>query len=177
MDICIANKTEYRKVVDFYHRLITEMQPYPCHPTWIIGIYPGDEYLKQLTESGQVFLGLENDRIVAAMVLNNLPNNGYDTVHWQVAAPDDKVTILHLLGVLPQCWGKGFGKNLLDYAERFLKAKGQKALRLDVMEENLPARQLYRQNGFTEIETIRMYYESTGWSGFTMYEKNLAVQD
>ena len=173
MDICIANKNEYQRVVDFYHRLITEMQPYSYHPTWIIGTYLSDEYLKQLTENGQVFLGLESDRIVAAMVLNNLPNEGYETVHWQVPATDDKATILHLLGVLPACWGKGFGKRLLDYAECFLKAKGQKALRLDVMEENLPARQLYRQNGFTEIETIRMYYESTGWSGFTMYEKDL----
>ena len=173
MKIFIAKETEYEMVQTFYHELITKMQPYPYHPTWIIGTYPSDEYLKQLTKNGQVFLGIKDDRIVAAMVLNNLPNEGYETVHWQVPATDDKATILHLLGVLPACWGKGFGKKLLDYAERFLKAKGQKALRLDVMEENLPARQLYKQNGFAEIETIRMFYESTGWSGFTMYEKDL----
>ena len=173
MDICIAKETEYQRVIDFYHELITKMQPYPYHPTWIIGTYPEDDYLKQLTANGQVFWGLEDHRIAASMVLNQLPNEGYKTVPWQVSAADEDVTILHLLGVLPEYWGRGFGKELLDYAERFLRAKGQKALRLDVMEENLPARRLYEQNGFREIETIRMFYESTGWSGFTMYEKDL----
>ena len=173
MKIFIAKETEYKTVQTFYHELISKMQPYPYHPTWIIGTYPSDDYLKQLTENGQTFLGIKDDRIVAAMVLNNLPNDGYETVSWRVSAEDADATILHLLGVLPEYWGRGFGKTLLDYAEHLLKAKGQKALRLDVMEENLPARRLYEQNGFQEIETIKMYYESTGWSGFTMYEKDL----
>ena len=173
MRIIAAKENEYPQVIDFYHRLITEMQPYPHHPTWIIGTYPRDDYLRQLTESGQVFLGLENGHIVAAMVLNNQPNEGYETVPWQVSAEAAEATIVHLLGVLPECWGRGHGKALLDYAEDLLRAKGQKALRLDVMEENLPARRLYEQNGFREIVTIRMFYESTGWSGFTMYEKDI----
>ena len=173
MTIVTAKETEYPQVTGFYHELITEMQPYPYHPTWIIGVYPEDDYLKQLTENGQVFLGIEDGRIAAAMVLNHLPNAGYETVPWQVSAENTEVTILHLLGVLPAYWGRGFGKALLDYAERLLRAEGQKALRLDVMESNLPARQLYARNGFREIETIRMFYESTGWSGFTMYEKDL----
>ena len=173
MKIFTAKENEYNKVIAFYHELITKMQPYPRHPTWIIGTYPDDAYLKQLTEAGQVFLGVDTDRVVAAMVLNNAPNEGYGAVPWQVSASDDEATILHLLGVLPEYWGKGFGSELLRYAENFLRATGQKALRLDVMEENLPARKLYEQNGFMEINTIRMYYESTGWSGFTMYEKDL----
>lgn len=173
MKIVIAKETEYEKVQAFYHELIVKMQPYPCHPTWIIGTYPSDEYLKQLTVNGQVFLGMEHERIVAAMVLNHHPNEDYETVFWQVDASDAEVTILHLLAVLPEYWGRGFGKELLCFADQFLRAKGQKALRLDVMEENLPARRLYAQNGFKEIETIKMYYESTGWSGFAMYEKDL----
>ena len=173
MKIFTAKEYEYKKVIDFYHDLITEMQVYPHHPTWIIGTYPDDDYLKQLTVNGQVYLGLENDRTVAAMVLNNLPNDGYGTVSWQVPASDAEATIIHLLGVLPEYWGKGFGTELLCFAEHLVRAKDQKALRLDVMEENLPARRLYEQNGFKEIDTIKMYYDSTGWAGFTMYEKDL----
>ena len=173
MRIFAAKETEYQKVQAFYHELILKIQAYPYHPTWIIGTYPDNNYLKQLTANGQVFLGIEDDRAVAAMVLNSSPNDGYEAVSWQVPASNADATILHLLGVLPEYWGRGFGKELLDFAEHLSKANGQKALRLDVMEENLPARRLYEQAGFKEIETIKMYYESTGWSGFTMYEKDL----
>ena len=173
MKIIAAKENEYEKVIIFYHELISKIQAYPYHPTWIIGTYPDDDYLKQLTVNGQVFLEIENGRTVAAMVLNNHPNDGYDAVSWQVPASNADALIIHLLGVLPEYWGKGLGKELLDFADQFSRAKGQKALRLDVMEENLPARRLYEQNGFKEIETIKMYYESTGWSGFTMYEKDL----
>lgn len=173
MKISAAKASESQTVIDFYHKLITEMKTYPHHPTWIIGIYPSDDYLKRLTVNGQVFLGKENDRVVAAMVLNNCPNEGYESVSWRVCTSNDKATVIHLLGVLPEYWGKGFGTELLMFAENLLRKNGQEALRLDVMEENIPAKKLYAENGFTEIETVRMFYESTGWTCFTMYEKDL----
>ena len=123
MKIFIAKETEYEMVQTFYHELISKIQKYPYHPTWIIGIYPDDDYLKQLTMNGQVFLGIDHNRVIAAMVLNNHPNDGYETVSWQVPASNADATILHLLGVLPEYWGNGLGGELLDFAEHLLKAK------------------------------------------------------
>ena len=60
MNIRQAKETEYKEVIAFYHDLITKIQPYPCHPTWIIGVYPSDDYLKELILNGQVFIGLED---------------------------------------------------------------------------------------------------------------------
>lgn len=173
MKISQAKATEYGIVQEFYHELIPQMQAYPYYPTWIVGVYPDDDYLKTLTENGQVFLGLENGRAIGVVVLNHQPNEGYEDVPWQVSAGDDEVVILHLLGVLPEYWGKGFSDELLDFAAELSRSQGQKAIRLDVMEANLPAKKLYERNGYREIETIEMYYESTGRTGFTMYEKDL----
>lgn len=173
MEIVIAEKTEHERVQAFYRTLIEKVQSYPYRPAWIVGVYPDDAYLKQLTQDGQVFTAVEDGGIIGAMALNDRPNDGYGKVAWRVPAPDGEAAILHLLCVLPEYWGKGIGKALLDFASQYAKANGFKALRLDTMEGNLPAKRLYAKNGFSEIETVKLYYESTGLSGFTMYEKDL----
>lgn len=49
----------------------------------------------------------------------------------------------------------------------------QKALRLDLLGENIAAERLYTKYGFEFVETKTMYYEDTDWTGFRLYEHNL----
>ena len=50
------------------------------------------------------------------------------------------------------------------------RGRGWKALRLDVLEDNVPAQRLYRRAGFVYIETKQIWYESTGLANFLLYE-------
>lgn len=50
------------------------------------------------------------------------------------------------------------------------KEAKMQAIRLDVLEGNLPAESVYVKAGFSYVDTIRMYYEDTGWTNFKVYE-------
>ena len=45
-----------------------------------------------------------------------------------------------------------------------------KVIRLDVLEGNIPAQKVYERLGFNYINTIQMYYEDTGLTGYMLYE-------
>ena len=56
------------------------------------------------------------------------------------------------LYVLPESWGKGVGKALLESALNDMHHKGFENIYLWVLEENLRAQQFYRKNGFSKSE-------------------------
>ena len=45
-----------------------------------------------------------------------------------------------------------------------------KAVRLDVLEGNVPAERLYSGLGFSCVGMVPMFYEDTGWKNFKAYE-------
>jgi len=56
------------------------------------------------------------------------------------------------------------------------KERGIKAIRLDVLEGNLPAEKTYTSVGFSFVETLQMFYEDTGWTNFKLYEYDLSEE-
>jgi hypothetical protein len=45
-----------------------------------------------------------------------------------------------------------------------------KTIRLDVLDGNIPAENLYLGMGFQYLNKVQMYYEDTGWTAFRLYE-------
>ena len=45
-----------------------------------------------------------------------------------------------------------------------------KAIRLDIIEGNLPAEKAYTKFGFSYRETVKMFYDDTGWMDFKLFE-------
>ena len=165
-----AEMHEFQVVRSFYHSLIDAMEGARYSPGWIKGIYPEDEYLKSLIEHGQLYIGVIDDLIVSAMAVNHNSNDGYNGISWQVEANADEVTVIHILCVHPNFSGRGFAKEMLAFVFSLARENAQKAVRLDVLEGNLPAEKLYEKAGFKYIDTSVMYYEDTGWTNYKLYE-------
>ena len=165
-----AQECEFKFVRAFYHSLIDAMEGAEYFPGWIKGIYPEDGYLKSSIEQGQLFIGIIDKRIVSAMVINHCSNEGYRGVSWQIKAREDEVSVIHILCVHPDFSGRGFAKKMLSYAFTLARENAQKALRLDVLEGNIPAEKLYQSMGFKYIDTVLMYYEDTGRTNYKLYE-------
>ena len=53
---------------------------------------------------------------------------------------------------------KGYAKELLTYSEKHLKTLGVEKIFLEVRASNTPARNLYSQNGYSEISIRKKYY-------------------
>lgn len=74
------------------------------------------------------------------------------------------------LGVLPQFQRKGLGKKLLFACEGVMQTK---IARLSVRESNTSAINLYKSNGYKQVDTWKEYY--SGKEDALILEKNLTV--
>lgn len=172
IDIRIAEKNEFKKVLDFYYSVIDSLGENNL-PKWKKNLYPSNNYLLSAIKNNQLYVGEIDEKVVCAMVLNHEGCNGYDSVKWNVDAKDCDVLIIHVLGVHPCCKGKGYGKALIKKAVEIAKEKRCKAVRLDVLSNNLPAVHMYESCGFCRIDNVKLFYDDIGLADFYMYEYNV----
>ncbi|MGX8834069.1 GNAT family N-acetyltransferase [Amedibacillus sp. YH-ame6] len=165
-----AIPSELNKVRKFYHSLIDEMQTSRYSPGWKKDIYPDFLLLKNSIENRELYIGELDDDIVSVMIINQEANEGYQTIQWTSNIESKEVYVIHALGVHPKQSGKGFAKAMIEEVLSIGKCNGIKAIRLDVLQGNIPAEKLYVSIGFKYIDMIEMYYEDTGWTNYKLYE-------
>lgn len=165
-----CNLQTYSKVRLFYHSLIDEMKDSEFNIGWQKDIYPSPEFLQESIEQGNLYIGFEQNQIVAAMILNHECNDSYEKFQWPTKADKEEVMVIHALGVHPDYSGKGYAKQLVAFAIKAASENRQKVIRLDVLEGNIPAEKLYKNMGFAYLHTLPMYYEDTGWTNYELYE-------
>jgi len=170
MTIIKAVPDQYEDVRSFYHSLIDAMEGSVVYVGWQKDIYPAPEFLEGSISRGELYIVLEADQIVGAMVCNHDSNESYPGSVWQIEAKGDEVLLIHALGVHPDHARKGYAKAMVRKAIELARETGMKAIRLDVLENNYPAENLYIGFGFQYRDTLKMYYEDTGWTNFKLFE-------
>lgn len=170
MNIIIANINQYETVRSFYHSLIDGMKDSQFNIGWQKDVYPSPGFLKESISNKELYIGVENDRIFSAMVINHNCNEGYYKFDWQIDAKENEIMVIHALGVHPSFSGKGYAKEMVKKAIDVAKNHNQKVIRLDVLKGNVPAGKLYSSMGFCYMHTLQMYYEDTGWTDYELYE-------
>lgn len=173
MRIRIARTEEYCLVRDFYYELIDHIEELEYRPGWMKGIYPEDCYLEESISRGELFIGLQGDKIVSAMIVNTEGNESYASGKWLTDCASGEYMVIHALGVIPSYTRKGYAKEMVLYAIRYARETEMKSIRLDVLSGNVSAEKLYVSVGFEETDRIQMYYEDTGWTEFILYEYEL----
>ena len=108
--------------------------------------------------------------LVAGMILTRGTDKTYSGAPWRVDAPDEKTAVIHTLGVSPALAGRGLALEMIRSAVDLARERGWRALRLDVLDANKPAHQLYLRAGFQYICTKKIFYESVGLADFLLYE-------
>ena len=78
--------------------------------------------------------------------------------------------MIHALGILPSERGKGYARQMVEFAIDHAREENQKVIRLDVLKGNKGAKRLYSGMGFRYLHTLPMFYEDTGWTDFELYE-------
>ena len=85
----------------------------------------------------------------------------------------DESAHLDLLGVIPECRGRGLGRHIVEWLERPAIAAGIAAVSLEVRLTNDGAQACYRRLGYREIEQIPGYYQ--GLEAAVRMRRSLAV--
>lgn len=171
MQIAKAEPAAFEAVRDFYGSLIDERRQAGHTITWVKGVYPADGFLRESLERGELYTGLEQGEIAAAMVLNCRTNEGYGEAPWRVEAGENQALVIHALVVHPRFGGRGLGKEMVEEAISLARSWGMKAVRLDVLERNVQARAIYTSCGFEHVTWVKLYYENTGLAEFELMER------
>ncbi|MDA8226427.1 MAG: GNAT family N-acetyltransferase [Desulfitobacterium hafniense] len=95
-----------------------------------------DDYIF-LIDKGNVFLGEYEGQLVGILVLKN----------------SEKYIFLDNVAVEPSYQGKGFGKKLLLFAEKYAKEKDIKEIRLYTNAKMFENIAIYKKMGFSEFES------------------------
>ena len=130
MKIIQAIAGDFETVRQITQETIRAVYPryYPAGAVDFFCRHHSDESIRADIASGKVYLLFEEGKAVGTVTVSG---NG-----------------INRLFVLPKCQHRGYGRELLDFAEQEILAQYD-TVRIDA---SLPAKQIYRKRGYREIE-------------------------
>lgn len=172
-DLQLLPADDLEIVREKYIEVINNTPGINMHARWTYGKHPDDELLRSYIENGEMYMLMDGDKVAGMVALVLHQEKDYEDVKWAEDLANDQVAVIHLLAVCPEYRGKNLGSRILDKAIDLAIQNGRKALRLDTLKSNLPARHMYEKAGFSFRGVQNLYEESLGWADFYYYEKDL----
>lgn len=161
---------DFEVIKEFYMNIIDNTENMERHARWIKGLHPTDEGIKGYIEGNEMYLFMDGDKIAGAMAVTMEQGEAYHNILWSIKAEDNEVAVIHILGVNPEYQRKGIGRQMIDESIQLAKDNCKKAVRLDALASNTPARHMYEARGFEYKGKLNLYAENTGWTDFCFYE-------
>ena len=108
----------------FYSMMCEELGKKEFLPEGNKGGFPSQEMIITAIKNNQLYVGEEDDIIMAAYIMNNEANPVYDTVNWHTDASKNEASVLHALRVHPLYNGKGYASRLVEHSIEVARKKG-----------------------------------------------------
>ncbi|SMC18723.1 Acetyltransferase (GNAT) family protein [Clostridium acidisoli DSM 12555] len=129
-------------------------------------IYPTKEILKEDILKGEMFLGVVDNKMACAFVLNSDYDEEYINGNWKYR--NESFSIVHRLCVNPDFQNQGIGTQSMILIEKMLRKDGIESIRLDAFSLNPAALRLYEKIGYVRVG------EANWRKGlFYLYEKKI----
>lgn len=146
MEFRLAEMNELEQIKSMYRDIILQMnqngveiwdEVYPC------------EFFKEDIQQKRLFVLVQEQHILSAFALCDT-NAGETFVRWK--DPEAKAFYIDRFGVNVHDMRKGFAGMMLSHAVKLAKENNIRYLRLFVVDQNIPAIQLYEKNGWQRVE-------------------------
>ncbi|MBQ4570018.1 MAG: GNAT family N-acetyltransferase [Ruminococcus sp.] len=111
--------------------------------------YPNKEVLSEDIRKGELIVGVRDDEILTAFVMNEFADDDYYKAAWQY--PEESWCVVHRLCVSPLYHRQGLATSVMEYVENTARAQGYGAIHLDTFSGNPKALNLYHKLGFTDV--------------------------
>lgn len=184
--VIIEGRTEYGKMQirkcreadvaatgAFYDDVVLWLDQHINYPKWMYKIYPSESWVKQMTEAGEQYICVDGKKIVGAFVLNADPQGNYRKGNWSQELPDGAYMVLHALAISPEMQGHELGAEVVRFCTEKAKADGYRAIRLDIVPGNIPAKKLYEKTGFRYVVDADLERGIPHIPTFSLFELNL----
>lgn len=137
-------------VAEIYHHIHIQERLNNICVGWIPDVYPTRATAEKALERGGLFVYQENDKILAAAIINREQVAVYADCDWNYEASADEIMVIHTLVVEPAAGKKGIGKQFIAFYEAYARKEKCKVLRLDTNAKNAVARRFYANLGYRE---------------------------
>lgn len=126
--------------------------------------YPTKNVIEQDILKGQMYIGIENGKIVSVAVINNDFDEQYINGNWLY----DNFVVIHRVCVNPIYQNQKIGQRTMSLIEDLLKNKGIESIRLDAYSKNPHSLHMYEKIGYKKTG-------ETNWRKglFYLYEKKI----
>ena len=174
MQLTLAD--DFDLVREKYIEVIKHTKDMNIHARWIYGKHPTDAMIQSYMDRQEMYLYMDGKNIAAMAAITMYQGEDYHEMIWGLNLKDDEVASLHIFAVASEYQGKGISKKMMEDIISMVKKNGKKAIRLDALESNIPARHLYEKLGFEYRGKQNLFAENTGWTNFLYYELLLSKE-
>lgn len=134
-------------------------------------LYPSKEVLQKDIELQQIWKLEVEDKIIGIIVLTTIEDEEYKDVKW--LTKNHQNLYIHRLAVSPQFQGKGYAQKLISFAENYAITNKFTSIRLDTFSQNKRNQKFYKQQNYTQLESI--YFPNQSEFPFYCFEKIVNV--
>ena len=150
MTIRHANKTDLGNIMLMYKSCVKGMLANDIDQ-WD-DTYPNSEIISQDLNVGTYYVAEVNEEIIGGINIDQKQDKTYLEIDWEDTS--DSFLVVHRLGVKEEFWNKKIGKHLMLFAEKLVKEKSLKSIRLDTYSGNPKAMEFYRRLGYSKLGAI-----------------------
>lgn len=161
-----AQPEDFNSVCTLYQKIIASLESRTNFPLWTWGVHPSQQSLKEALDNREIWLFEQNGQLCGSAFVNRVLE-GEEQVSWQ----GNDAWCIHLFGIDPVLGGKGLSDRFLQGLLAILKEKRADSIRLNLIEGNDPARNLYTRNGFEHRGHYSVWLDDEGFLPFEMMEK------
>lgn len=143
-----AVQADIAAIAATYNELLVYEKQNGSNSNWKLGIYPTIAVPESKVPTETMYVLEENGSICASMVLNHNQPEEYADVAWKYPGEGTAVLVIHTLCIPPQKAGRGYGRQMVQYAKNYASELCCSTIRIDTYAYNEPAKTLYQKNGF-----------------------------
>lgn len=128
--------------------------------------YPNAAAFEKDVQRDELYVLILDGRLSGTIVLSTLMDEEYKPIQW--STPNGNNIYVHRLSVHPSLQGKGYARQLMNFAEKHAKNKGYDAVRLDTFSQNKRNQKFYETRGYQKLTDI--YFPKQSEHPFHCYE-------
>lgn len=170
MELKQANAAQYEEILDLYEQVIQRLGEDGIEIYWDLDSYPSRAYFAEAIATGHLYVAEQDGRILGAAVLDGRERPEYAQVPWGIETKAKEALVMHVLGVLPECRGRGVATFMLRDMQRLCREMGARTLRLDALSCNGPACRLYPRVGYRSVIQRTFCIPGVGDKDFEVFE-------
>lgn len=173
MIITKCTEKDIKDVGAFYDEVVKYLCQTVNYPKWTYKQYPSEGSVACQFAQGSQYVCRIDGEIVGAFVLNCDPQGSYENAQWSKDIARGDYLICHALAIAVNRQRQGLGKKIVEFCVNHARNNNFKAVRLDVVPTNYPARKLYQDYGFNYVGDVDLDRGFEDIPLFSMYEYNL----